>query len=72
MIGEIRVLAAQAQMNGVSAAPGTVLDDRLLIACGEGALRPVTVQRAGRAAMPVEAFLRGFAIPAGTVIGRSA
>lgn len=66
----IRVLAAQAQINGISAAPGTVLDDRLLIACGEGALRPAMVQRAGRAAMPLDVFLRGYEIPAGTVIGR--
>jgi methionyl-tRNA formyltransferase len=49
--------------------PGTVLDDRLMIACGEGALRPLLVKRAGRAAMPTPELLRGFAIPAGTILG---
>ncbi|WP_294304569.1 methionyl-tRNA formyltransferase [uncultured Sphingomonas sp.] len=47
-------------------APGEVLDDRLTIACGEGALRPVTVQRAGRGVSSADDLLRGFAIPAGT------
>jgi methionyl-tRNA formyltransferase len=39
--------------------PGTVLDDRLTVACGEAAVRLVTVQRAGRQPMPAEEFLRG-------------
>ncbi|WP_136161734.1 methionyl-tRNA formyltransferase [Sphingomonas flavalba] len=47
-------------------APGTVLDAQLTIACGEGALRPLLVQRAGRAAMPPEELLRGLALPPGT------
>lgn len=46
--------------------PGAVLDDRLTIACGSGAIRPVLVQRAGRPAMDTAALLRGRAIPAGT------
>lgn len=49
--------------------PGTVLDDRLTIACGEGALRPIRVQLAGRPAMPAEAFLRGRVVAAGTILG---
>jgi methionyl-tRNA formyltransferase len=48
--------------------PGTVLDDRLTIACGEGALRLTQVQRAGAKAMSVEEFLRGTPVPAGTVL----
>ena len=47
-------------------APGTVLDDRLAIACRQGAVRPVLVQRAGKAAMPADALLRGFPVAAGT------
>lgn len=47
-------------------APGTVLDAALTIACGEGAIRPVSVQRAGRGVMLTEELLRGFAIPPGT------
>jgi methionyl-tRNA formyltransferase len=46
--------------------PGLVLDDRLTIGCGAGALRPSVVQRAGRPAMDTAALLRGRAIPAGT------
>lgn len=42
-----------------SGAPGTVLDDRLTIACREGAVRLVEVQRAGRQPMQAEEFLRG-------------
>lgn len=49
-----------------SGPPGTVLDDRLLIACGEGALRLLRVQRPGRAPMQAEALLRGLPVPAGS------
>jgi methionyl-tRNA formyltransferase len=45
---------------------GLVLDDRLLIGCGADALRPTTVQRAGRGAMSADELLRGFPIPPGT------
>ncbi|OYV40038.1 MAG: methionyl-tRNA formyltransferase [Acidocella sp. 20-61-6] len=43
--------------------PGEILDDRLTIACGEGALRPTRLQRAGKAAMDTKDFLRGFTLP---------
>jgi methionyl-tRNA formyltransferase len=46
--------------------PGEVLDDKLTVACGEGALACQTLQRAGKAPMPAADLLRGFAIPAGT------
>jgi methionyl-tRNA formyltransferase len=46
--------------------PGELLDDRLAVACGEGAVRITRLQRAGRAPMNAEDFLRGRAIPAGT------
>ncbi|MDP9055980.1 MAG: methionyl-tRNA formyltransferase [Pseudomonadota bacterium] len=58
-----RILAAEA-VDG-SGKPGTVLDERLTIACGSGAIRPSQVQRAGRPAMATAALLRGRAIPAG-------
>ena len=51
-----------------SGPPGTVLDDRLLVACGTGALRLVRVQRPGRAPMDAAALLRGFPVPPGTVL----
>ena len=49
-----------------SGVPGAVLDDGLLVACGQGALRLLRIQRPGRAAMDTAALLRGFAIPPGT------
>ncbi len=61
-----RVLAAQVLAG--EGAPGTVLDEALTIACGQGAIRPLTVQRAGRPAMDTAALLCGRAIPAGTVL----
>jgi len=50
-------------------APGTALDDALLIACGEGALRLLRVQRPGRAPLAAEAVLRGTKVPAESVLG---
>jgi methionyl-tRNA formyltransferase len=48
--------------------PGTALDGKLTIACGEGAVRILQLQRAGRAPMSAEEFLRGTPLPAGTVV----
>ncbi len=48
--------------------PGEAIDDALLIACGSGAIRPLTVKRAGRGAMAASELLRGFAIPKGSVL----
>ena len=62
----IKVLSAEIIAESGGTAPGTVLDDRLTIACGGGALRPTRLQRGGRAACDAAAFLRGFAIPADT------
>lgn len=50
-------------------APGEVIDDKLTIACGDGAIRLVSLQREGKSAMGVEEFLRGFSVPKGTVVG---
>jgi len=62
-----KVLAAQlAEGQG---APGTVLDDALTIACGDGAIRPTLVQRAGRPAMATQDLLRGWAIAPGAQLG---
>ncbi|MGH6947666.1 MAG: methionyl-tRNA formyltransferase [Kiloniellales bacterium] len=62
--GGIKVLAAEVVSK--SGSPGELLDDRLTIACGKGALRLTRVQRAGRSAMSAQEFLRGFALPPGT------
>ena len=47
-------------------APGEVTGDDLTIACGEGALRLVKVQRAGSRAMDADDLLKGFPLPPGT------
>ncbi len=47
-------------------APGAVLDGRLTIACGEGAVRIVELQKAGGKPMPADEFLRGTAVAVGT------
>jgi methionyl-tRNA formyltransferase len=65
-IGGERVKLLSAEPTVASAPPGTILDDHLTIACGTGALRPLLVQRAGRAAMTPAELLRGFPIPPGT------
>jgi methionyl-tRNA formyltransferase len=51
-----------------SGKPGEVLDDCLTVACGSGYIRPLKVQRAGRAPMTPGELLRGFAIPKGTIL----
>jgi methionyl-tRNA formyltransferase len=66
--GEERIKVLKARLVEGSGAPGTVLGPGLTVACGEGALRLIEVQRPGRAAMPDEALLRGFAIPPGTML----
>ena len=50
-------------------APGTLLDDALTVACGEGAVRLLEVQRAGKAPMPAADFLRGISLAVGTSLG---
>ena len=52
-----------------SGAPGTVLDDRLAIACGTGAIRPLRLQRAGGKPLDLADFLRGTPLPPGTRVG---
>ena len=63
-----RIKVLRARTIGVNGADGTVLDDDLTIACGQAAIRPLTVQRAGRPAMAAEDFLRGRPVPVGTVL----
>lgn len=67
--GGQRVRVLRAEIAGPEPGPpGTVRDDRLTVACGEGALRPLRVQRQGKEPMAAEELLRGFAIPPGTVL----
>ncbi len=50
-------------------APGQVLDDALAVACGNGALQLLRLQRAGRAAQDRPEFLRGMSVAPGTILG---
>jgi len=65
----IKVLGAALTLAG--GAPGTVSiarDGFPVVACGVGGLRLLKLQRPGKSAQSAEAFLRGFALPAGTVL----
>src|SRR3989440_12652887 len=64
----IRVLRAAVEAQAPNVPPGTVIDDRLGGACGRGGFPPLRLQRPGRAALDADAFLRGFPIPAGTLL----
>ena len=67
--GERLKVFACTKMNELSGAPGEVLDDRLTVACGDGALRLDRIQREGRRATDTRAFLRGRPLPTGTLLG---
>jgi methionyl-tRNA formyltransferase len=64
----VRVKVLRTTRGEGSGVPGTALDHRLTIACGEGAIRLVQVQRAGRQPMTAEDFLRGTPVAPGTVL----
>ncbi len=65
--GPERVKALASRVADGRGAPGTVLraDDRLIIACDDGAVELLTLQRPGKSPLPAEAALRGFALRAG-------
>lgn len=64
-----RIKVLRSELAEGAGEPGTVLDDRLTVACGEGAVRLVLLQRAGRKPMPADEFLRGFDLAPGTQLG---
>lgn len=67
--GPVRVKALLSSLEEGAGAPGVTLDDRLLVAGSEGAVRLLRVQREGRGPQDAEAFLRGTPVPAGTKLG---
>jgi len=67
-LGGERVKVLSAEVTTGRGQPGTVLDDGLAIACGEGSLRPLKVQRAGKAPMETAEMLRGHPVAVGTVL----
>ncbi|HXD43681.1 MAG TPA: methionyl-tRNA formyltransferase [Pseudolabrys sp.] len=62
----VRVKALRSTRGEGSGAPGTVLDDRLTIACGDGAVRLTQVQRSGKQPMSAQDFLRGTPVKPGS------
>jgi methionyl-tRNA formyltransferase len=66
--GGVRVKALMSRVSPAAGPPGEVLDDKLLIACGEGAVRLLTVQREGKGVQDAETFLRGLPIREGAVL----
>ncbi len=63
-----RIKVIRSSIGQGSGTPGDALDDTLTIACGEGAVRLVEVQRAGKKAMSAGEFLRGFPVPKGRAL----
>ena len=67
-IGGARVKVLRTTKGGGSGAPGTVLDDKLTIACGDGAIRILSLQPAGKRTMTTEEYLRGARVAPGTLL----
>jgi methionyl-tRNA formyltransferase len=64
-----RIRALRSKLVEISGTPGTVLDEHLTIACGEGAVRLAQVQRAGKRPMKAADFLRGAKLGTGATVG---
>lgn len=64
----IKVGAATLVPGKAGVAPGTILDDGPTVACGDGALTFTRLQRPGRPMMDAADFMRGYALPVGTVL----
>jgi methionyl-tRNA formyltransferase len=62
----VRIKVLRTTKGEGTAAPATVIDDKLTVACGDGAVRILELQRAGRQPMKAEEFLRGTPLAART------
>ena len=62
----VRIKALRSTKAAGAGAPGKILDEKLTIACGDGALRLIQVQRSGKQPMSAEEFLRGTPVKTGT------
>jgi methionyl-tRNA formyltransferase len=65
----LRIKVLRTTLAQGSGTPGTSLDDELTIACGDGAVRILELQRAGKQPMKASQFLRGAKVPRGTAFG---
>jgi len=63
--GDKRIKVLRTRLAHGAGPAGTVLGASATVACGEGAVELVELQRAGRRPMPAEEFLRGYPLPAG-------
>jgi methionyl-tRNA formyltransferase len=66
--GSERIKILRSKVASGQGTPGTLLDDALTIACGQGALQILDVQRAGKAPMKADEFLRGARVSKGFVL----
>jgi methionyl-tRNA formyltransferase len=66
-VGRVKVLRTTKGAGGGK--PGQVLDNQLTVACGDGAVRLVELQRAGRQPMPAHEFVRGTPIAPDSLLG---
>ena len=64
----VRVKVLRTTRVSGSGTPGTMLDDNLTIACGDGAIRILELQRAGKQPMKADEFLRGNKLAPGAVL----
>ena len=67
----VKILAAGVLPFSFPGGEGTTVDAGLTIACGDGAIRPTLVQRAGRGISSAAELLRGFPIRSGADVGRT-
>lgn len=65
----VRIKVLRTTRGDGAGAAGTVVDDRLTVACGDGAVRILMLQRAGRQPMTAAEFVRGTPLAAGTRLG---
>ena len=65
-LGDERLKLLSSRTTDASGSPGMVLDDQLTVACGDGAVQLLRLQRAGKGPQDAQTFLRGFPIAPGT------
>ncbi|KRP96261.1 methionyl-tRNA formyltransferase [Bradyrhizobium yuanmingense] len=65
-LDDARVKILRCELAQGAGAPGDVLDDQLIVACGDGAIRIIELQREGKARMQAADFLRGVPLKAGS------
>jgi methionyl-tRNA formyltransferase len=73
ILGPVSVSAPdESPMAGSKDAPGTIVEaaeNRLVIAAGDGAVTPASIQPAGKRLMPIDEFLRGYRLQPGERLG---